>query len=337
MSRAIRLARRGLKTAPNPRVGCVIVSGDRVMGEGWHERYGGAHAEVMALKQAGSSARGCTAYVTMEPCCAHAGKKTPPCSKALIRAGVAKVVAGSLDPNPDVAGEGLRQLRAAGLKTTSGALRKQAQALNPDFFSRMKTARPVVILKTALSLDGRAYAPTGRSRWITGKPARRRAHALRASCDAVLVGVETVLADDPTLTSHGRGRDPLRVVLDTRLRTPRRARIFSKHSPTVIFTASRARHPRGETIRIAKNGRGLDLKLALRILAQRGVRRLLLEGGPKVHASFLAAGMVDEVQVFIAPKLISGAMDPEAAPRLKSPRLTRIGSDFLFSGRLRKD
>lgn len=335
MSRAIRLARRGAAhAAPNPLVGCVIAASGRIVGEGWHRRFGGPHSEVMALRAAGPRARGGTAYVTLEPCCAHPGKKTPPCTEALIRAGISRVVAGSLDPNPAVSGKGLRRLRSAGIKASAGLLRRRAQALNPEFFARMARARPYVILKTALSLDGRASTPSGRSRWITGPPARRRTHGLRAGCDAVLVGVGTVLADNPALTSHGRGPNPIRIVLDTRLRTPRRARIVSGRAPTWIFTASSTRHPAAVTIRVPKNGRGLSLSEALKIMAQRGVRRLLVEGGPTVHASFLAAGAVDEAQVFIAPKLISGSTDPGKAPRLQKPRLTRVGADYLISGRI---
>ncbi|MBI5630119.1 MAG: bifunctional diaminohydroxyphosphoribosylaminopyrimidine deaminase/5-amino-6-(5-phosphoribosylamino)uracil reductase RibD [Elusimicrobia bacterium] len=337
MARALALARRGgAAVRPNPKVGCVLVKGGKVVSEGWHRTCGGPHAEAAALSRAGSQAKGATAYVTLEPCVAHQGKKTPPCAQALAKAGVARVVAASKDLNPSMRGAGFLALRHAGIEVEVGLLAREALTLNKEFFRHMGAKRPYVILKTALSLDGRAYCTGGASRWITGPRARREAHLLRARCDAVLVGIKTVLADDPALTAHGAGRDPVKVVLDSRLRTPAKARILEGKAPTLIFTRSRKilrSPPRlAEVIRVPAKGGGLDLGAVLRELLARGIRTVLVEGGPTVHASFLSAGAVDEARVFLAPKLISGASDPGQAPRLKAVRLKKIGPDFLFYG-----
>lgn len=335
MRRALILARRGQRgAAPNPMVGCVLIKEGKVVGEGYHARFGGPHAEAAALERAGKNASEATAYVTLEPCCAHPGKKTPPCADALLAAGISRLVVACLDPNPVVAGKGLKLLRRAGIPVRTGVLARQARRLNVDFFARMRHGRPHVILKTALSLDGQAYAEGGQARWITGPAARRLAHRLRADCDAVLVGIGTVLADDPALTSHGAGKDPLRVVLDRRLRTPRVAQLLRGEPKTLIFTASSKTLPGAETVRLKTSGGRLPLKPILAELARRGVRRLLIEGGPTVHASFLRENLVDEARVFIAPKLVSGSKDPGRAPLIRPIRLKRVGSDFLFSGKV---
>lgn len=335
MRRALALAKRGQdRVWPNPKVGCVLVKDGRVVGEGWHQFYGGPHAEASALRRAGKKARGSTAYVTLEPCCAHPGKITPPCAPALIAAGVSRVAAAARDPNPGVSGRGLGMLRRAGVRTSAGLCAREARTLNKEFFLRMRRGRPYVILKAALSLDGKAYASGGKSRWITGPAARRSARRMRAEADAVLVGIGTVLADDPALTSHGLGKNPVRVVLDSRLRTPRRARILDGKAPTWIFTASPRKLPGAETIRLkAEKGR-IPLREVLAVLARRAVKTLLVEGGPGVHASFLAEGLVDEARVFVSPKLLSGASDPDQAPRLKKARLKKVGPDFLFYGKV---
>lgn len=292
------------RTRPNPRVGCVLVRGGKVLGEGAHHGYGLPHAEPTALR--GRTARGATAYVTMEPCASFRGKRNPSCAQTLVTAGVRRVVCGSLDPNPKVAGRGLRLLRAAGVKTLLLPM-PEAEALNRGFFSRMRRGRPWVILKTALSLDGKAAAAGGRSRWVTGPQARRLVHGWRAECDAILVGAGTLRADDPRLTAHGAGRDPLRVILKGRKPLPRRRKAY----PALVYTAIRP---------------------MLKDLAKKGVGTLLLEGGPKLHASFLKAGLVDECRVFIAPKLLAGARDPNTKPLDLS--LSKVGDDFLFRGTL---
>ena len=319
--RALALAARVAPRAvsPNPRVGCVLVKNGRVIGEGTHARFGEPHAEAIALKKAGIRAKGATAYVTLEPCTPFAGKKTPSCAQTLAMAGIKRVIFPSLDPNPKVARRGVALLRRAGVLVERRAeFAADAEALNRGFFSRMRRGRPWVILKTALSLDGKAAAASGLSRWVTGPKARAAVHALRAEYDAILVGAGTVLADDPALTSHGAGANPLRVVLKGRRPLPKRARVFDGSAPTIVYRIKRP----------------ADLRAVVRDLARRGVGTVLVEGGPTVHAAFLRAGLVDEVRVFLAPKLLSGADDPNRAPRLKAPRVTRVGEDWLIQGLL---
>lgn len=334
MLRALALARRGKRTWPNPKVGCVLVKDGRVVAEGWHDRYGGPHAEAAALKRAGARARGATAFVTLEPCCAHAGKKTPPCAPALVKAGVAEVVAAMRDPNPGVSGGGLAVLRRSGLRTKVGLCSAQARALNADFIARMSRRSPHVILKTALSLDGKAYSEGGRSKWITSPASRRDSRGLRSRVDAILVGVGTVLADDPRLSSRGAGRDPVRVILDARGRLPRRAKVLDGKAPTWVFTASNKAFPNAQAIRVAAKKDRLDLKAVLSELSRRGIGTVLVEGGPTVHAAFLAARLVDEARVYLSPKLLAGSRDPNSAPRLLKPKMRKTGPDFLFYGRV---
>jgi len=318
LARAFAVARRvhPRATSPNPRVGCVLVKGGRVIAEGAHLAYGKPHAEPNTLAKAGSRAKGATAFLTMEPCAPFKGKKTPSCAEALAAAGVRRVVCASLDPNPKVAGKGLAILRRAGIAVSRDAsFQAEAEALNRGFFSIMRRKRPWVILKTALSLDGKAAAANGKSRWVTGKPARTAVHRLRAECDAILVGAGTVLADNPALTSHGAGKNPLRVVLAGKRRLSPRARVFDDAAPTMTF-------------------RRKPLRSVLRDLSRIGVGTLLVEGGPTVHASFLRAGLVDEARVFLAPKLLSGSNDPNTAPKLKAPKVSRLGDDWLIEGLL---
>lgn len=318
LRRALALARKvpPRDVDPNPRVGCVLVKDERIIAQAAHLRFGGPHAEPRALAQAGARAKGSTAYVTMEPCAPFPGKKTPSCAVALARAGVSRVVCAALDPNPAVAGRGLSLLRRAGVKTERISLQAEAEALNRAFFSLMRRRRPWVVMKTALSLDGKAAAASGRSRWVTGPKARAAGHAMRAEFDAILVGAGTVRADDPALTAHGAGPDPLRVVLAGRKSLPRRARVFSGPSPALVCRA------RGTA----------QLRAMLRDLARRGVGTLLVEGGPTIHAAFLRAGLIDEAAVFLSPKLLSGTDDPNRAPRLKEPKVSRLGDDWLIQG-----
>ncbi len=318
MARAFALARRvsPRSVSPNPRVGCVLVKNSRVVAEGAHARFGAAHAEPAALARAGIRARGATAFVTMEPCAPFSGKKTPSCADAFAAAGVKRVVCGTLDPNPKVSGRGLAILRRAGVAVERMDMGAEAETLNRGFFSRMRRGRPWVILKTALSLDGKAAAASGKSRWVTGAKSRAAVHALRAELDAILVGAGTVLADNPALTSHGAGKNPLRVVLAGRRPLPRRARVFDASAPTVVYKARTAE----------------GLRSVLKDLARGGVGTLLVEGGPTIHAAFLRAGLVDEARIFLAPKLLAGADDPNTAPRLRSPKISRIGDDWLIQG-----
>ena len=313
MARALRLATRGLYTTdPNPRVGCVLVHAGQVVGEGWHVQAGAGHAEINALAQAGERARGSTAYVTLEPCCHHG--RTPPCTDALIAAGVSRVVIGMQDPNPQVAGQGVQALQAAGIDVTTGVLAEQVATLNPGFIRRMQSGRPWVRCKLAMSLDGRTAMASGESRWITGEAARLDVHRLRARASAILTGIDTVLADDPSLTSRLDGdevRQPLRVVLDSRLRLSPQARLLSLPGDTLVLTTSKdvGRHEAlinagAEVVRLPKEGKRLDLKRVLGLLGERELNEVHVEAGPTLSGALLQAGLVDELVIYVAPHLM---------------------------------
>lgn len=311
MARALELARRGLYTTdPNPRVGCVIVKDGNVVGEGFHARAGEPHAEILALRAAGAQAHGATVYLTFEPCCHHG--KTPPCSDALIAAGVGRVIAAMQDPNPRVAGKGFAALNAPGIETASGLMQAEAEALNPGFIQRMKTGRPYVRLKLAASLDGRTAVANGESKWITGEAARADVQRLRARSSAILTGIGTVLADDPSLNvrAFDVGRQPLRVVLDSQLRTPPTAKMLTLPGSTLIVTAANdaARAEAlitagAEVLRLARDGH-VDLNALLGALAQREVNEVLVEAGSTLSGALLEAGLVDELVLYYAPVLL---------------------------------
>lgn len=318
MARALRLAERGLYTTdPNPRVGCVLVRDGSVVGEGWHARAGGPHAEAVALDQAGADARGATAYVTLEPCCHHG--RTPPCSDALIDAGIARVVVAMEDPNPRVAGNGVAQLQGAGIATEVGMLAAQAEALNAGFVMRMRRGRPLVRCKLAMSLDGRTAMADGESKWITGAAARADVHRLRARSSAVISGIGTVLADDPQLTVRldadapaGGWRQPLRVILDPHLSTPPGARVLQCEGRTVIVTASDSRGATerlqgagAQVVRLAGGPDSVDLQAMLEYLASdEQVNEVLLETGATLSGAMLQAGLVDEIVLYVAPHIM---------------------------------
>ena len=322
MARALQLARRGLYTTdPNPRVGCVLVRDGEVVGEGWHRRAGEPHAEIHALRAAGERARGATAYVTLEPC-AHHGR-TPPCSEALVAAGVARVVAALRDPNPQVAGRGLQRLAEAGIETETGVLEAEAAALNPGFIRRMQRGRPWVRCKLAMSLDGRTAMASGESKWITGGPARQDVQRWRARSSAVMTGAGTVLADDPRLTARldGVERQPLRVVIDGNLSVPQTARLFESEAPVLFVTASEdadaaeALRRRGaEVLQLPAGQGGVDLEGALQ------VNEILVEAGATLTGSLLAAGLADELILSYAPSL----MGHQARPMFHLPALERL-------------
>jgi len=325
MARSLRLAGRGLYTTePNPRVGCVLVRDDTVVGEGWHKRAGGPHAERVALAAAGASARGATAYVTLEPCCHHG--KTPPCTDALLAAGVARVVTAMIDPNPLVAGSGLATLHAEGVSVEFGVMEDQAKALNPGFIKRMAVGLPFVRCKLAASLDGRTAMASGESQWITGEAARRDVHLLRARSSAIVTGVRTVLADNPSLNVRldpadlpglepdDTVRQPLRVVVDSGLRTPPSARMLGLPGRTLVACAQRTA---GKAEALSAAGAGLhvcpgddgqvDLNALLRHLAAMEVNEVLVEAGPTLAGAFVSAGLVDELIIYLAPHLMGDA------------------------------
>ncbi|WP_153132161.1 bifunctional diaminohydroxyphosphoribosylaminopyrimidine deaminase/5-amino-6-(5-phosphoribosylamino)uracil reductase RibD [Dechloromonas hortensis] len=327
MARALQLAERGLwTTSPNPRVGCVLVRDGRVVGEGWHEKAGEPHAEVHALRAAGEQARGATAYVTLEPCSHHG--RTPPCAEALIAAGVARVVAAMTDPNPLVAGQGLAMLQAAGIETASGLLENEARELNIGFVSRMTRGRPWLRLKTAASLDGKTALNNGVSQWITGPDARRDGHAWRARACAILTGIGTVRDDDPQLLVRDveTTRQPLRVVVDSRLETPLTARVL-QGGPVLIAgavdNAEKAALLRstGAEVLILPNAAGkVELKALLEALARRGINEVHAEAGFKLNGSLLREGLVDELLLYLAPCLIGH----EASGLFNLPALTTL-------------
>lgn len=312
MARALTLARRGLYgTDPNPRVGCVLVRDDQIIGEGWHERAGEAHAEVKALEAAGERAQGATAYVTLEPCC-HYGR-TPPCTDALLNAGVARMVAAMADPNPQVAGRGLAQLRAAGVAVDCGLLEAEARVLNPGFIQRMTQGRPFVRIKLAMSLDGRTALASGESQWLTGEAARQDVQRLRARSSAILTGIGTVLADDPYLNVRlpEASRQPLRVILDTELRTPPTAKILRLPGSVLIFTAiadSVAQAPLratgAEIVVIPRGAWEINLQRVMVELAHRECNEIQVECGPILAGALLQAGLMDELVIYLAPLVL---------------------------------
>ncbi len=351
MRRALEAGRRG-RTAPNPRVGAVVARGDEVVSEGHHEGAGKAHAEVMALERAGEAARGATLYCTLEPCNHHG--RTPPCTESILRAGIARVVYGCRDPKTHGAGPGGPRLAAAGIEVVEGVERAACEELVEDFACLARHGRPLVVGKAAVTLDGRIATRTGDSKWITGELARVEAHRLRDGADAVMVGVETVLADDPRLTVRlpgGAGRDPLRVVVDTHLRTPPHAQVLSggrtllAHGPDAS-AERRAALGAATLLELPLAAGRVDLRALLTELGRRDVMRLLVEGGGTLLGALVDAGLVDRMAVFVAPVLLG---DPEARPmlrraapvptlahglRLEDVRTRIFGTDILVEGRV---
>ena len=344
MARALRLAERGAYTArPNPMVGCVIARDGEVVGEGWHQRKGGPHAEVFALEAAGDRARGATAYVSLEPC-AHHGS-TPPCTEALVGAGVTRVVAAMRDPFPAVDGAGFERLQAAGIAVDHGLMEAQARELNRGFLARVERGRPWLRVKLAMSLDGRTAMASGDSKWISGEASRQDVQRWRARSGALLTGAGPVLADDPQLTVRlDDGSDflpPLRVVLDPGLATVARGRVREGEAPTLYIHAPDARLPRGldiDRVSVPVQGTRFDLDAVLRLLAARGINEVQLEAGATLAGAFLDAGLVDELLLYVAPVLLGPRARPlfdglhidAMAQRLKMQRIdsTMVGEDF---------
>ncbi len=357
MRLALQLARKGLgKTSPNPMVGAVVVRRGEIVGKGYHHRAGGPHAEILALSQAGGKARGATLYLNLEPC-DHFGR-TPPCTRAILESGIKRVVAGMRDPNPLVSGKGIARLRRAGVEVSLGVLQKECEELNAAFRKYITSRTPFIILKSAMSLDGKIATRSGDSHWISGETSRGLVHRLRSMSDAVMVGIGTVLKDDPLLnvrlTGRKINRHPLRVVVDSRLRLPFHSRIVrtAREFPTVAVTTRSA--PPAKIKRLAKLGveavvlrsdreNRVSLKALLRELGRRGVLTVLLEGGPTLHASALQEKIVDRFLIFLAPKIIGGEKAPgmiggTGAHRMRDARplkilsIRRLGSDLLIEG-----
>ena len=355
MRRALELAAgsRG-RTSPNPMVGAVLVKDGRVVGEGFHAFAGSDHAECIAIRDAQGQARGATLYVSLEPCCHHG--KTPPCTDLIAGAGIARVVAACQDPNPAVDGKGVDALRAAGIPVEVGCLAEEAVRQNEAFFTAVRTGRPFVIMKIAASLDGKIATRTGESRWITGESARHHVHRLRNEVDGVLVGIGTVLRDDPLLTTRlgvEDQRDPARVVVDNLARLPLRAKVINRASmaPTYVAVSEMASPARLETleregvhiIRVEDSPRRISLGRLLATLGKMGLLSVMIEGGAEINASALREGVVDKVLMFLAPMLVGGTSSASAvagdgiesftqAVRLTDIRLERFESDILIEG-----
>jgi diaminohydroxyphosphoribosylaminopyrimidine deaminase/5-amino-6-(5-phosphoribosylamino)uracil reductase len=354
MARALELAERGCYGAhPNPMVGCVIVRDGDIIGEGWHERAGGPHAEINALAEAGEAARGAAVFVSLEPC-AHHGK-TPPCADALIDAGISRVIVAMQDPFPAVAGQGIRKLRDAGVEVDCGLLEERAEELNRGYLSRVRRGRPWLTLKIAASLDGCVAMANGESQWITGPEARADVQRYRARSGAVLSGIGTVLADDPSFTVRDESlgdaaRQPLRVILDSRLRMPLSASMLDQPGDTLVFCADDAnRAPlenTGAKVAVASGADDrVDLLAALEELGRREINAVFAEAGPGIAGSLVERGLVDELVIYQAPHI----MGSETAPMFRTPRWTRladrrelqvlerqvIGDDLRITARLR--
>jgi len=355
MRKALRLARRGLgKTSPNPMVGALIVSNGEIIGQGYHRRYGGNHAEVNAIQDAGGEVSGATLYVTLEPCCHHQ-KKTPPCLDALLRGNIGRVVIGTVDPNPLVNGRSIEILNQRGIETEVGVLEEECRKLNQVYFKYMQTGLPFVTLKFAQTLDGRIASATGDSQWISSESSRMLAHRLRSLYDGILVGVGTVLADDPQLTVRlVKGRSPLRIVADSRLRTPLSAKVLGDQNiaPTIIATTSPADEEKlpslkemgVEVLTVDEDEKGdVDLRDLLRSLGKRGISSVLVEGGAGIITSLLHQQLVDKVIIFIAPKIMGkgieavgdlGIPDVSHALKLSFVKTYRRGDDLVVEAKV---
>ncbi|MFH1117099.1 MAG: bifunctional diaminohydroxyphosphoribosylaminopyrimidine deaminase/5-amino-6-(5-phosphoribosylamino)uracil reductase RibD [Pseudomonadota bacterium] len=356
MTRALELARRALgRTSPNPAVGAVIVRDGKIVGEGYHRAAGKPHAEVEAIKSAGSNARDAELYVTLEPCNHHG--RTPPCTAAILEAGIKRVWYGTDDPNPDVLGGGAETLRAAGIEVIGGVNEDSCRRLIEVYLTNIGSRRPFVFLKLAMSLDGRIATRTGHSQWISSEESRAKVHRLRDRVSAVMVGIGTVLADDPSLTTRlaGRkGRDPIRVVADSNLRTPLNAKIFNPSSASQVIIGTRKSPPSDFRSKLERNGAKIvetsgksrvDIADLLSQLYHSGITSVLIEGGGQIAWGALEAQVVDRCLFFYAPMIIGGESAPtgikgigigtlDEAPRLVDAKAIRVGTDLLIDGRV---
>jgi diaminohydroxyphosphoribosylaminopyrimidine deaminase / 5-amino-6-(5-phosphoribosylamino)uracil reductase len=362
MQEALALAAQARgRTSPNPMVGSIVVKDGRVVGRGSHIKAGAPHGEVVAVEDAGVQAKGATLYITLEPCCHYGGgKRTPPCTRAIIAAGIRRVVAAMRDPNPLVSGQGLEELRQAGIAVKLSVLETEAAALNEVFIKYINTKRPFVLLKVAASLDGKIATVAGESRWITNERSRLLVHQLRDQVDAVMVGINTVLRDDPLLTTRlpgGGGRDPMRIVVDTHLRIPCEARLLAASATACTLIATSPAAPTDKRLQLegagAKilvvegDGPGIPLGPLMDQLGAMQVTSILLEGGGELHCSALRAGIVDKVLYFLAPKLIGGRSAPmaiggqgfarlEEAVSLERMQVRQLDGDLLIEGYVRR-
>jgi diaminohydroxyphosphoribosylaminopyrimidine deaminase / 5-amino-6-(5-phosphoribosylamino)uracil reductase len=354
MKLALRLAIKGLgKTSPNPMVGAVIVKDDRIIGEGYHRYFGGKHAEINAIDNASEDVRGATLYVTLEPC-SHFGK-TPPCVDAVIKSGISKVVIGVLDPNPKVNGKGFETLKQHGIETEVGVLGKECRELNESFFKYMTTGIPLVTVKFAQTLDGRIAAATGDSRWLSSAASRRLAHKLRATSDAVMVGVGTVIADNPQLTTRlFKGRNPTRIVLDSGLRIPLESKILTEQelAPTLIVSTpdadkgklSALKQMDIEVLSITQNEQGkVDLPRLIEALGKRGISSVLVEGGSETITSMLRLKLADRIVSFVTPRIMGKGIETvgdlnikgvEDTLKLSFSRVYKSGEDVVIEARV---
>lgn len=359
MREALSMAARGRgHVSPNPMVGAIVVADGKIKSRGFHEKYGEAHAEVNAIRAAGELARGATLYCTLEPCCHHG--KTPPCTKAVIEAGIGRVVIAMKDPNPKVAGKGIDELQAAGIEIVCGVLEREARSLNEYFVTYHELKRPFVTIKWAMTLDGRTGTDSNHSRWISNEASRRYVHELRGWHDAILIGIGTILADDPMLNvrlENYTGRQPLRVVVDGDLSIPRRARMLREREagPVILVTTTHA--PEAARKSLEEDGhrvvvldgkrRLIDMRQLLEFLATEKITSVLAEGGRQIHTSLLKLGLVDKVVAYVSPKIIGGAevrspveglglMKMDKALVLKKPKWKAFDEDMCVEGYLRE-
>jgi diaminohydroxyphosphoribosylaminopyrimidine deaminase/5-amino-6-(5-phosphoribosylamino)uracil reductase len=347
MQLALKLAERGTgQVSPNPLVGCVIVRNGRIVGKGWHERYGSEHAEVNALKRAGKNAGGATMYVTVEPC-VHFGKQSP-CADAVIAAGIREVVIAMRDVNPIVSGKGIKKLKKAGIKVRVGLLQEEAEKLNESFICFMTKKRPFIILKNAITLDGKITWGDGRRKRISGRESMRLVHQLRAEADAILVGINTVLKDDPRLTARMRGaKNPVRIILDSALKIPSCSKLLKQKGKTLIVCGKKASSEKkkaleklGAQVLVLNEKNGfIDLKQLLKELWKQGIAILLVEGGAAVSKSFVEQKFVDKLMLFVSPRIVGEGVPFLPQDLLQKIRLRRVtiepvGKDFLVQGYL---
>jgi len=358
MRMALHLAEKARgRTNPNPMVGAVVVKGGKVISRGYHRKAGELHAEAIALKKAGKAAKGATLYVTLEPC-SHTDKRTPPCTPLVLQSGVKRVVVAMIDPNPRVSGRGIKTLRKSGIEVVTGVLEADAKKLNEAFMKYITTGMPFVTLKIAQTLDGRIATAAGESKWITGEKAREEGRRLRDINDAILVGINTVLKDDPSLTTRIRGgRDPIRVIVDSKLRTPLTAKVITQKSSAKTFIATLDTMSKdnlvklldiGAEILLARGSKGrVDLTYLMKMLGSFGITSVLIEGGAEVNASALKSGIVDKVVLFIAPMLMTGRdslcsiggtspMKLAQSIGLSDMQVRIVGQDLMIEGYVKK-